>query len=674
MMKETIDLINGDYGTIRRDPRLSSNQIRTRQSSFKSIANYWRKFRLSVANKALDVAKKELVNVPYKGDSLSLSSGSKAIIRAKTAAIARLEEKIKILSKESVPTNFVRNRAIKLRSKMMENLVYNGMGAYFVKADEGMNNIFEPNVPVVEPAFEAAAMRHPTDIDLEKVLKENSETLASEVNKAMKDESTVKEVIPTINRSEISDAIDNEYSKVEDAENPVHLVSAADVASVVNDAFDKVNDIPENVAVEDEHIPVISKEEIESTINSRLQSVDNENDIVLPTETSLTNDLDIEKNVSNTDASSDIVIPEVPVIPFDEGQEKAEEVNLSDNPSNEGQEKAEEVNLFDNPSNEGVEFVEPDFEKTPEVETEKNDSTFEEDVPAISLDEIKEEIDSAVDRLKVSSNNSVEAKIDRFDREGNVKKPRYDYTPMTNEEIAAARENIQAEAYEELYRNEWKKKREGLAQSVINAKSAFTPKPLRVEKDDTPIREVPIVVPERVSIPTNVKNQENEELEEYSLVESPVEEENSEGLHFDYSDATEKDLVKASSVETSVKGLEALKERAKRLKEENERSRAELADVRKEQSNEAQRALEAKNANRAMKRRYEEAIKKLEDYCDALAEDTKINNSSAAISREDIACNRRFTEDQEAEIVDYDDQISEISSIIGQEAINVRRR
>ena len=145
-------------------------------------------------------------------------------------------------------------------------------------------------------------------------------------------------------------------------------------------------------------------------------------------------------------------------------------------------------------------------------------------------------------------------------------------------------------------------------------------------------------------------------------------------LHFDYSDATEKDIVAATKVERSASGLEALKARALALKEKNRQSKLELDEARREQNEEAQRALEIKNAAQAKEKEYQDSLSKLEDYCEALEKDTEINMNLAAVAKTDIECNRRFIEGKQAEIEDFDQKMDEIDSTISPEAINVRPR
>ena len=130
---DSINYLDFNDEVVKADQRLNRNRIIAKQSSFRSILDHWNNFRLKKLQSRLEKKKEEIVNLPFEfenGNQLTASSDSK--MDRKVTAIAKLESKIKVLSKENVPTNYVKSRAIKLKAKMMENLWYNGRGAYTV--------------------------------------------------------------------------------------------------------------------------------------------------------------------------------------------------------------------------------------------------------------------------------------------------------------------------------------------------------------------------------------------------------------------------------------------------------------------------------------------------------------------------------------------------------------
>ena len=113
MMVDKIDLLDNDYNLVSR--KASPRQIKTRSKSFSSISGIFTKFRISRLEKKLEKSRKSFVNQEIHknlGDS-SVVRKTEKNIEKKAKAIAKIEEKIMILSKENVPTNYVENRAIK---------------------------------------------------------------------------------------------------------------------------------------------------------------------------------------------------------------------------------------------------------------------------------------------------------------------------------------------------------------------------------------------------------------------------------------------------------------------------------------------------------------------------------------------------------------------------------
>ena len=189
-MDDVFNLLNGDYARAVADTRVSRNSIKTRKLSFKSIADRWRKFKLSFVQSQLDLQKEDLVKDEYryitttKGSS-KMAPSSEARLDKRTEAIARLEEKIMVLKKEDVPHNYRATRAIKLKKSMGEKLTYTCDNLYAVKPE------------LYDQVFKDAEV---TDtIDVEKVSAVNKEGLAKDVNEAMNGGLTPEEVEKEVN-------------------------------------------------------------------------------------------------------------------------------------------------------------------------------------------------------------------------------------------------------------------------------------------------------------------------------------------------------------------------------------------------------------------------------------------------------------------------------------------
>ena len=121
MAHDNIEIVDRDYVQCSKEdmPR----QIRTRRSSFNSIFS---KFRKKLYERKMNSVIDRTLSSTYTEDEI----GKKLLISSER--IAALENKIKRLSKDDVPTRFVKRRAIKLRKHMMDNALRNSEGLYMI--------------------------------------------------------------------------------------------------------------------------------------------------------------------------------------------------------------------------------------------------------------------------------------------------------------------------------------------------------------------------------------------------------------------------------------------------------------------------------------------------------------------------------------------------------------
>lgn len=134
MTLDNIDYVERDYDRCIRTakPRL----IKARMSSFGSIADRFNNFRIKQLEKKLEKMKNQTLEGKYTNDNFSKKLDNKS------KAIAKLEEKIMILAKEDVPTDYVSKRAIKLKKAMIANLTHNS-GMFYTIGLENKNEVFE---------------------------------------------------------------------------------------------------------------------------------------------------------------------------------------------------------------------------------------------------------------------------------------------------------------------------------------------------------------------------------------------------------------------------------------------------------------------------------------------------------------------------------------------------
>ena len=687
MIMSNVEFKDLEEQSIARDNRVSCNQIRTKQSSFKWLKERWRRFRVERLSKKLEGMKDDLVTSSFNAASSGLTKSSENRLTRKTNAIAKVEEKIKILSKETVPSTYVKHRAIKLREKMMKYMVYNSSNAYSVGI-ENYDNIFGEDAPVTNPINDAAMASVNPVINVEQISAEQQNDLASEVDKAM------TSPVEPVDRKTIQAAVEDSFANLdvpqtpvvspvieEKEEAPVTPVDRETIQAAVEDTFANM-DTPQVPVVEEKPVekeqPVVSPApEIGSPIDrSTIENVVNQSfaPVEKPEE---------QKRVVIIPAEEPVKAPEV-----QSGDQKRVVIIPAEEPV-----KAPEVQPEDQKKVVIIPAEEP-VSQPPVISPEEVEKVVGDARPDSPIDfsALKDAMDSAISGVKIKNVSSDNDFIEEMKR----RKEKYNYVSMTDEEIAQARENIEYDKYEKVYADQWNavknddtKKRVVIIPAEESVKApevqpedekkvviipaeekpdekkrvVIIPAEETVQTEEKPVREPVVIVPERES---DTLEDKKENIEVASS--------NEEDIHFDYSSATESEVASASDYETSRTGLEALKARVLKIKEEHKKSEIELTAARDEQTDEARKALEIREASRARKHDYEESVKKLQDYCDSLEEQTKVNRSSAAISRNDTECNRRFIEMHTAEMHDYEDKIREIDSIMSQDTDEAKRR
>lgn len=576
MLRDIIDFVDRDYGTVRKDTRLSSNQLRTRPSSFKSIYGHFHNWYISRVAKKLEQEKQSLLKEQFEADaSGNLTKSAMDKLTKKTECIARLEEKVMILSRENVPSTFRANHAIKLRNKMFANLVKNGSSAYSVGADK-YDKVFT-DIPVVE----------------------------------------TPPVVPPVVDEMPAEAMAAAADTSVDTDNQV--LNSNDIRGVVEQAFEQVKNSG--------GITQISPEKVAEAVRPLTDSI-------------------VEESVP-----AEVEIPTSVVTPEPETVQENVTVPVVD-------------------------------EEVPDIQGSIN-SVFE----------------SAADSLgdnKVSHNNSIVARVNHFDHEGNpsVKETTTETVQNVVPEMSAPK-TTQSEGYQNLSEEEINAAIEDLASHRIlssvpedeiqrsierEIEERFTVPDDSVLKsiereiserfakqNDDRVRDFVVVTPDR-SLPPK------KEVIEEQVTEAKEVAEPEQDIHFDYSDVTPRDVAKAVEHETSRDGFEALRLRVEELQVRQRKTKKAMEDAERMAENAAERAWEARRIAEEKQAQREAWIEKLREYEEALAEDCAINEGRTRIAIGDAQCNERFIEAQEASAQESDSLIEEIDSLISPEAVNVRGR
>ena len=265
----------------------------------------------------------------------------------------------------------------------------------------------------------------------------------------------------------------------------------------------------------------------------------------------------------------------------------------------------------------------------------------------ISREDIKAEVDEAMGRV-VSKNGATSAKVDRFNEDGS-RREKYNYTPMTDEEIRAAQENIEYDKYEEIYRAE-----NEVRFKTAEFKDIFQPAdPSKFNIEDAVaeevVREVPVVVPE---------------VDGERFVSKPH--------------VVVEPTPSVVSKPTSIEEFGALKAKVEQLKKKLAETESKKNTAVQFAERTSSRAEEIKRITIDSEKAYQDRIASLQLLAQTLEENCKLNETAAHAATKDAECNERFISSQMAKKEQFDDAINQVDSFLsftyGEEEVKGRRR
>ena len=747
MMVDKIDLLDNDYNLVSR--KASPRQIKTRSKSFSSISGIFTKFRISRLEKKLEKSRKSFVNQEIHknlGDS-SVVRKTEKNIEKKAKAIAKIEEKIMILSKENVPTNYVENRAIKLRKNMMSNLSHNSSMAYSLgiktEADEAkaIDKIFNEDSPLsINERVRESELEDVEDVEEqendqvetpESIMSRESEEFGRSVSSIL-DGDTSKEVevaddkeVDAVEKEEVSsDESDKEVSEpvVESEQIPDISTFMKDIDLNVDTYQDSANAnsvIDENESRE--HIEVvptdIDRDAIKSSIDDQFENIAKSGDI--SEEETITNAgrPNAENRFNSIDNGVKFVSPETvkgvvgtgSKIDIDTDEPKSispEEVRAVLDGKFDEVENTEEEDKVDTYLD--VKSIEETIsDALNKLDEEEHNKDLDDEM---SFEDVHEEVEDAInERNKISSNESHVARINEFDADGN-KKQKFDYVPMTDEEIKQAQENIEYEKYENPAFKEEKHLPKDLKFNYpkIRFEDIFVPAnkdvDYKIESEDVVEEEkqeiVPVndnirgeivVVPDRkVQLPMvvednkedeqvvtseDVQDVEEEPIEDYTFDTSKDDEKSvsneEEDLSFDFSNASVNEIDCIIDKLGTKSQFDALKARVEQLRKQQIEQRKREEEARKAAEDAARKAEEQKKRYNESMEKNNQYLELLKSYAEALEEDNERTKQRTQAFEETKEMENRFAEDQRVKAEQALAMVDEINSIIGPVAENV---
>ena len=747
MMVDKIDLLDNDYNLVSR--KASPRQIKTRSKSFSSISGIFTKFRISRLEKKLEKSRKSFVNQEIHknlGDS-SVVRKTEKNIEKKAKAIAKIEEKIMILSKENVPTNYVENRAIKLRKNMMSNLSHNSSMAYSLgiktEADEAkaIDKIFNEDSPLsINERVRESELEDVEDVEEqendqvetpESIMSHESEEIGRSVSSILAGDTSKKFKVAddketdAVEKEEVSsDESDKEVSEPVSESEQIPDISTfmKDIDLNINTYQDSTNTnsvIDENESRE--HIEVvptdIDRDAIKSSIDDQFENIAKSGDI--SEEETITNAgrPNAENRFNSIDNGVKFVSPETvkgvvgtgSKIDIDTDEPKSispEEVRAVLDGKFDEVENTEEEDKVDTYLD--VKSIEETIsDALNKLDEEEHNKDLDDEM---SFEDVHEEVEDAInERNKISSNESHVARINEFDADGN-KKQKFDYVPMTDEEIKQAQENIEYEKYENPAFKEEKHLPKDLKFNYpkIRFEDIFVPAnkdvDYKIESEDVVEEEkqeiVPVndnirgeivVVPDRkVQLPMvvednkedeqvvtseDVQDVEEEPIEDYTFDTSKDDEKSvsneEEDLSFDFSNASANEIDCIIDKLGTKSQFDALKARVEQLRKQQIEQRKREEEARKAAEDAARKAEEQKKRYNESMEKNNQYLELLKSYAEALEEDNERTKQRTQAFEETKEMENRFAEDQRVKAEQALAMVDEINSIIGPVAENV---
>lgn len=750
MMVDKIDLLDNDYNLVSR--KASPRQIKTRSKSFSSISGIFTKFRISRLEKKLEKSRKSFVNQEIHknlGDS-SVVRKTEKNIEKKAKAIAKIEEKIMILSKENVPTNYVENRAIKLRKNMMSNLSHNSSMAYSLgiktEADEAkaIDKIFNEDSPLsINERVRESELEDVEDVEdveeqendqvetPESIMSHESEEIGRSVSSILAGDTSKEFKVAddketdAVEKEEVSsDESDKEVSEPVSESEQIPDISTfmKDIDLNINTYQDSTNTnsvIDENESRE--HIEVvptdIDRDAIKSSIDDQFENIAKSGDI--SEEETITNAgrPNAENRFNSIDNGVKFVSPETvkgvvgtgSKIDIDTDEPKSispEEVRAVLDGKFDELENTEEEDKVDTYLD--VKSIEETIsDALNKLDEEEHNKDLDDEM---SFEDVHEEVEDAInERNKISSNESHVARINEFDADGN-KKQKFDYVPMTDEEIKQAQENIEYEKYENPAFKEEKHLPKDLKFNYpkIRFEDIFVPAnkdvDYKIESEDVVEEEkqeiVPVndnirgeivVVPDRkVQLPMvvednkedeqvvtseDVQDVEEEPIEDYTFDTSKDDEKSvsneEEDLSFDFSNASANEIDCIIDKLGTKSQFDALKARVEQLRKQQIEQRKREEEARKAAEDAARKAEEQKKRYNESMEKNNQYLELLKSYAEALEEDNERTKQRTQAFEETKEMENRFAEDQRVKAEQALAMVDEINSIIGPVAENV---
>lgn len=617
--------------------------------------------------------KDKIVNSEYRGSQKKINEK----LEKSAKVITRLENKIMLLSRDKVPSNFLDTRPIKLRDNMFKNLQSNGYAYYLNKAnkdqifslsmddvDKNVNSIHDQsldNVNIHDMISDENDIKDVVTNAFKDVEMQNSEASASNKDNENKISGTIPKQVSTSEVENVAEVEDND--SIEPG-----VISPKEVRDTVEQAFSDSE--MEKTNSENK----LTIDDLKTKINQKLNELAGEDDLEKESKES---DIIVQSSLDNDAFGNTKVMDDSKNNISSDSKEDSNNANKDDSNDKFSKSEISDINTI---SDKFAKYS-SDFDTKKKNDEENDIESY------VIADDSKSEEKSTYDGF-ISKNETKKANLNKYKTEDNKEKKLFDFkVPQisintSKSLIPNIRDNI-ITVDDRSGKNDNKE----LEEFVFDSKS---------DNSNNEIRWAPGYTEEQIlsAIGDGIDEPKGQEYEQWLKETVPLgdtskpgllysinnsdeikadKEQNDNDLSFDFSDATPKDIDSfVDRSDASITDLIALRKKVESLKKQKEDNTRSLEEAKKKAA-ENSKLLDRKKEDVASKKdQYMQKLSFLKDFANALEEDNKRTRQGIDKFNAQASAYKKEADKLDEEVHEYDSSMEEIDHIVGPVATNIR--
>lgn len=567
MTEDRIEYVDRDYAQCAYvNP---SRQIKTKKESFGKFVDKFTQFRIRLLERKLDKKVEKALTEGY-GNNYEKKIAKNAEV------IARLEEKIMILSREDVPSDYVARRAIKLRKSMIDNLTYNTTSFYGNLYSVGLENKDKVLGSGIEPQEEdVVQIQEAPIVDKEEAIPYQERVMPYKERAIPYKERVIpykERVLPYEDKVYASAAIPAGTVGVEET------LGREDIKEAINDVF------------EDDKSSTISNGDVREVVDGKLAEISEDTPVI---------DKEVVRKA------------------VDDAFRKLEE----------------------------------DQQVMPQTTQVQPQTTQVQPQPTQVQPQptVEEKVDQEIEKIRVSRNNVGTVRPELYDENGQriPRRKKYDYKPMTDEEIRASQIKLGFDEHGNLIDNGKREQPDVVSTaSVVGEIHAPSLEDVFVPSDAQVVRDVPVVVKDRDAAKLDFDLDEGKSM--FEIV--------------NHDDAKEEVHTESSTM--TIDDYTALREKILLLQKQKAESQQQRLEAQRREEEAQARAQEARRMYEVSQANYNDRMRRLRDYAATLEAACSENERQIAASEQRLHENDEFVESQRQQASRTNQIISEIDSMM----------